>query len=137
MNRKKILGFLAGLLIAGVALAGGIPLLVEDNYSGVTNTATYTGAEGWLESVYVDVAASSTQTVTIASANETILTLTSLAADGMYRPRLTTHGNTGVAVAVNTNDFVRAYLDGETITVTVVASSAATNDVTVRLSISK
>ena len=95
----------------------------------VTNT-TLGEYSGYLESVYVDIPAASTCTVTIATADETLLTLTGITADAMYRPRYTAHSAIGGVLAIATNDAVMKCLAGEKLTVIVNSNSTSTNDAT-------
>jgi hypothetical protein len=94
---------------------------------------------GELESVYVDVTASKTQTVAVASAYGTALSQ-SFTADGVRYPRIQLHNASGVAQTVvdagtNTNAVLGKFpMAGPiTVTVTPAANSTGTNTTAVTL----
>lgn len=132
---RKVLQFLVvvGLLV-GAALfcyGDGDPVLVEDGYEGVDVTGSIKVVQAEIDSIYIDVAASSTQVVTITTSDETILTATDVTADAAYRPRVVVCGVTGSSLDGTTNAYEKFFIMSDTITVTVDASSTTTNDVTV------
>jgi hypothetical protein len=99
MNRLRTL--LAGVLLAGVGLADvdnkDFNIAVVGN---TTNSASYV-IRGALEGVYVNVPAGTmTGTVTVATAHETLFTR-AITADGIYRPRVSTHTTAGAAATFN------------------------------------
>jgi len=111
------------VVLAGVSSQ---KVVVEDNYSGVTNAVTTKKLIGYVESITIDVSGTSTQTVTVASGDTTILTATDVAADTTYRVRFPASDDAGATVAGTTN--IQHMLVNEAVTVTVVASSTSTND---------
>jgi len=68
-----------------------------------TNTAAKTYViRGELESIYVDVPASATNTVVVTSEQGTLFSKSSIAADAWYLPRVATHTTAGAAATFNT-----------------------------------
>jgi len=98
---KKYGAFLVTLgLLAGVGFAA----MDDKDYNlsaatSETNSASYT-LRGVLHGVYVNAPANSTGAVTVATANETLFSR-SITADGMYRPRVSTHTTAGAAATFN------------------------------------
>jgi len=125
---KKILIPFLIIVFCGVVLAGGansIPLPVNGSVSGTIVTNTFgTAFNGYLESIYIDLDTTSavTQTVVIATSQETLLTDT-ISADTMYRPRYPINNSSGDVVAIATNDYTRAVLANEQLTITVTTAS--------------
>lgn len=132
---KKILIGLVATLSAVLCLAGGgsdtTPQLIEDCSAGVTNSVTTINRfNGDLYGVYIDVAAGATNTVTIATAKETVLTATDVASDGWYRPVTTADNAAGAEIAT---EYIPYLLVAEPLTITVTTSDAGTNDVAVTI----
>lgn len=102
-----------------------------------TNTAAKTYViRGELESIYVDVPASATNTVVVTSEQGTLFSKSSIAADAWYLPRVATHTTAGAAATFvgGTNDtanvwYSKAAMAGP-ITVTVTGANAALTNVT-------
>ena len=98
---KKYGAFLVTLgLLAGVGFAA----MDDKDYNlsaatSATNSASYV-LRGVLHGVYVNAPANSTGAVTVATANETLFSR-SITADGMYRPRVSTHTTAGAAATFN------------------------------------
>lgn len=103
--------------------------IIADCHLATTNTAETVQLNGYLESFYIDVAAGSTQVVTIATTNETLLTVT-LSTDATYRPRIEACTVAGASLG-GTNDYERFLLCSEKLRITVTSTSTATNDVSV------
>jgi hypothetical protein len=88
-------------LLAGVGFAA----MDDKDYNlsaatSATNSASYV-LRGVLHGVYVNAPANSTGAVTVATENETLFSR-SITADGMYRPRVSTHTTAGAAATFNT-----------------------------------
>jgi hypothetical protein len=66
---------------------------------GVTTNKSYV-MRGTLHGIYINAPSGSTGTVTVATAHETLFTR-SITADGMYRPRVSTHTTAGAAATFN------------------------------------
>jgi len=102
-----------------------------------TNTAAKTYViRGELESIYVDVPASATNTVVVTSEQGTLFSKSSIAADAWYLPRVATHTTAGAAATFvgGTNDtanvwYSKAAMAGP-ITVTVTGENAALTNAT-------
>jgi N-methylhydantoinase A/oxoprolinase/acetone carboxylase beta subunit len=126
---KKLFISACSILVPVILLAGvsSQKVVVESNYSGVTNSVTTKKLIGYVDSIFIDISGTSTQTVTVASGDTTVLTATDVTADTVYRVRFPAHDSAGSAVAGTTN--IQHMLVNETLTVTVVASSTTTNDV--------
>ena len=98
---KNVL-ILAACLLASVGFAQ----MDDKDYNiavvgSTTNTASYV-LRGALEGVYVNVPAGTlTGTVTVATEQETLFTR-AITANGMYRPRVSTHTTAGAAATFNT-----------------------------------
>ena len=97
---------LVTLLAAFVMLAGvGLADMDSKDYNiavigNTTGSASYV-VRGELEGVYVNVPAGTmTGTVTVATSQETLFTR-AITADGMYRPRVSTHTTAGAAATFN------------------------------------
>lgn len=93
------------LLAAALCVGAAYGAMDDKDYTfsatnGVTKTNTYT-LRGVLHGVYVDVpAGTQTGTVTVATEHETLFTR-AITADGMYRPRVSTHTTAGAAATFN------------------------------------
>lgn len=119
-------------LFASLAFANGIKVVVEDtSAAGAVSATTPLVLNGYVDAIVVDVAADTTQTVAVATSDETIFT-GSVTADGVYRPRAALVGSTNAALS---GVFDRFYLVQDALTVTVTASSVPTNDVNVYIKI--
>jgi len=129
----KFIGIFASLLLAGFAMADGTPAVSIVNQVGVTNTVVgeYTYS-GYIDVIYVDVTGVTTGTLTIASADETLLTAT-VTADATYRPRFITHNSSGVALAGGTNGYDRALLASEKLTYTLSETAGVTNSYSIKV----
>lgn len=132
---KKYLFTVVGVLLATVVLvvAKGNrwpATTVESCHLATTNAGETVQLNGYLDSVYVDIAAGTTQTVTIATTNETIITLTAITADAVYRPRIAAANVVGGSLGV-TNAQERFLLCSEKLRITVETTSLTTNDVSV------
>lgn len=96
----KIVLILAACLLASVGFAA----MDDKDYTfsctnGVTKTNSFV-LRGVLHGIYVNAPANSTGAVTVATAHETLFTR-SITADGMYRPRVSTHTTAGAAATFN------------------------------------
>ena len=109
------------MMIAGIAFAGenSVRVVAEGVKSGttVTNTTTHLFT-GQLESIYVDVTAPATNTVTI-SGKEGQLFQATMTADTIYRPRYAVVDSSGATVGSVTNQATKHLLVGEPLTVVV------------------
>ena len=102
-----------------------------------TNTAAKTYViRGELESIYVDVPASATNTVVVTSEQGTLFSKSGIAADAWYLPRVATHTTAGADATFvgGTNDtanvwYSKAAMAGP-ITVTVTGENAALTNAT-------
>jgi len=126
-------------LLAGIVLLAGVGFADMDNkdyniavIGNTTGSASYV-VRGELEGVYVKVPAGTmTGTVTVATSQETLFTR-AITADGMYRPRVSTHTTAGAAATFvgGTNNvanpwYSKAAMAG-IVTVTVVQDGPGTN----------
>jgi hypothetical protein len=114
-----------------------------------TNSATYV-LRGTIESVYVNVPANTTNTVTITSDQGTIFTKASITADAQYFPRAAAHTTAGAALTwtevssagvtntVTTTQFYDKIAVAGPVKVTVVGQTdTTTNTVTTTIIINK
>lgn len=134
--KKLIIGWMVVLVACAVFAGSGTkaPFFIEDCAANVTNSVTRVNRfDGRVDTVYIDVAAGATNTVTLSTATETILTATDVTTDTMYRPRVTTQTTTGVDNGVTNTAFF--YLISDIVTVTVTSSDLGTNNVTVTLGV--
>jgi archaellum component FlaF (FlaF/FlaG flagellin family) len=121
-------------LMAGFAFAGADAKVIEvqntssNAASVVSNTYKFSG---YLESIHIDVEAATTQTVVIATADDTLLTATAVTADTTYRVRYPITDAAGAAVGTITNQATRHLLVQEPLTVTVTSTQPTTNNVIV------
>lgn len=133
---KKTLAIVAGLLV----FASGVKADMWDTDFAIAAVSTNATAKtvtlrGELHSVYVDVAAGSTGTVTVASAQGTLFTKTALTTDTWFHPRVVEQTTAGVNITevigsdTNTASYGKAAMAGP-ITVTVTQETAATNTAT-------
>ena len=118
----KRLIVLAALLVATAAHANDILQWVTFGFT-FTNDAnqatTISNLQGTVERVAVDVSASSTNNMTIVSSgkvDETLLSLSAVAADAVYRPVKPNHSENGAVGETNTP--VALYRENVTVTVT-------------------
>lgn len=134
---KKVLSIALVALCAGFAVAGmdGLPLSVS-----VIGTATGTASRvirGELEGIYINVAAGSTQTVTLATSEQTLFTKATITADTWYPLRYALYGSTGSALTFvgGTNNTANAWYGkaplAGLVTLTVIGECATTNTTTV------
>lgn len=93
-------------LLAGIVLLAGVGFADMDNKdfaiaaaNGVTTNKSYV-MRGTLHGIYINAPSGSTGAVTVATAHETLFTR-SITADGMYRPRVSTHTTAGAAATFN------------------------------------
>ena len=128
-----------GTLLAAFVMLAGVGLADMDSkdyniavIGNTTGSASYV-VRGELEGVYVNVPAGTmTGTVTVATAHETLFTR-AITADGMYRPRVSTHTTAGAAATFvgGTNNvanpwYSKAAMAG-IVTVTVAQDGPGTN----------
>ncbi len=129
---KKILIPVILAVAVGICLAGAEKNMevIEDTSttSAKTNTTTH-AYSGYLESIYIDIPAASTCTVSVATSQQTLLTATSISADTLYRPRYVAHDAAGGIYQIATNSAVAACLALDKLTFVVTSNAAATNDV--------
>ena len=123
------------MLPALVAIAGGSFALSVATTTSALSTATQASAEGFIESIYVDVTAGATGAVSLRDAKGyVIFTNAAVTADTMFHPRVPIQTQAGAAVT-GTGQWDRVYVDGEPLTFTVLESGvASTYIVTVRVS---
>ena len=94
--------------------------------AGETNSSTL-AVRGELEGIYIDVAASSTQTVTVASDQQTLYTKAAITADVWVPLRYVQYDGSGVVLTSGTTSnsvYGKAPLAGD-ITVTIIDASGA------------
>jgi hypothetical protein len=128
---KYLLTGLALIASCAFLAAGEFSVVLEDTSGALAVSATFPPIEGYIESIVLDVAGSTTQVLSVVTSDETILTATATA-DGVYRPRIigVTTGNSTLG-ANGIGD--KIYIASEVLTVTVTPSSVPTNDVTVTI----
>ena len=128
-----------GVLLAACVMLAGVGLADMDSkdyniavIGNATNSASYV-VRGELEGVYVNVPAGTmTGTVTVATSHETLFTR-AITADGMYRPRVSTHTTAGASATFvgggnNTaNTFYDKAAMAGIVTVTVAQDGPGTN----------
>lgn len=127
---KKILIGLSVILLSVAGFAGDgskVSYTSTGNAIGVTNVITTKKFYASLYSIHFDVAAGTTNSVVVASPTETILTKT-VTADDTFRPWTQIDNTSGAAVTTVYEEFL---LEGEPLTVTIIASDPGTNDVKV------
>jgi hypothetical protein len=126
----------ATLAFASGVRADGVSVVVPDCGVSVTNTATTSQLNGFLDTVQIVLATAYTGTVTITRPGvETVLTASAISStNNVYRPRCQPHNVVGAAIGGGTNDYERVYLSAEKLQVTV-TSVHNTNDVTLRFKI--
>jgi hypothetical protein len=102
--------------------------------AATTNVASQTYViRGQIEGIYADVAANKTQTVAVATVEDTVLSK-SLTADEMFYPRIVGNNDSGAS----TNVFASFVSAGDvTVTVTPAANTTGTNTTTVTVIYSK
>ena len=96
-----------GTLLAAVVMLAGVGFGAMDDKdfsiaaaNGETTSKSYV-MRGTLHGIYINAPSGSTGAVTVATAHETLFTR-SITADGMYRPRVSTHTTAGAAATFNT-----------------------------------
>ena len=131
---KKLLIALMVVLCACGAFAGAggsdsTGNVITNCHDGVTNTLTTINRfNGDLYGVYINVASGATNTVTLATAKETVLTATDVVADAWYRPVTKADTEAGVEIAA---EYVPFLLVNEPLTITVTTTDLGTNSVEV------
>lgn len=134
----------AGLLVALMLCVGAAYGSMDDKlYSiAVVSTATNSSSlvlRGELEAVHIDVPTGKTGTVTVATAQDTLLTKAGIAADVVYYPRVATHTTAAAAATFvgGTNNVANTWYTkpvmAGAVTVTVIGQAAGTNTFNVRL----
>jgi hypothetical protein len=120
------------MLGAAVVLAADrITLPKVSSVTGETNSITSPFAlDGFVEAIYVNVGASSTNTITVATPWETLLSVSGVTADTMYRVRVPTVTTAGSALSAS-NDYQRVLLASDKITVTVIGTQTGEVDTVV------
>ena len=130
---KNLFIIIASMLVASgaFALEDSKTIAVDDNAAGTTNAVTDSHRfVGTLESIFIDIVAGSTNTITIATPSETLLTATAVTADAVYAVRYPVSDAAGSAIA---DVYTKRILANEKITVTVVSGSVAANTVKVEV----
>ena len=97
--------------------------------NSVTNSLTFAGIQGYIEAIYVDIAAAdSTNAITVASGRDTILSAVSVAADTSFYPRIQAKGSDGNVISgVYARPFLASMGTGaDDVTVTITTSSVGT-----------
>ncbi len=125
-------------LLAGIVLLAGVGFADMDNKdftiaatNGATTDKSYV-MRGTLHGIYINAPSGSTGSVTVATAHETLFT-SSITADGMYRPRVSTHTTAGAAATFvgGTNNVANPWYDKAAlaglVTVTVAETGVGTN----------
>jgi len=130
---KKVLFIFIALMVVGAYAADMTTKTSTGNYNDITNTLTFKRLNGYLDAVFIDVASSTTQTITLATTDETILTLTDSVADSYDRIRVPVQNTVGANLSSASNAYERILLCSEVITATIVTSSPTTNDVTIKI----
>jgi hypothetical protein len=137
-----VIAFLALFAFAAMAGMDNVPYKVSV-IASETNSATYV-LRGTIESIYVDVADLSTNTVTITSDQGTIFTKAGITADTQFFPRVAGQTTAGVAYTFSTlgsdsggattNLFTSAQYDkiavAGPVKVTVIGQNASTTNTT-------
>lgn len=102
--------------------------------AATTNVATGTYVvRGQIEGIYADVTANKTQTVAVATVEDTVISK-SLSADAMFYPRVLGNDDSGAS----TNVFAQFVSAGDlTVTVTPAANTTGTNTTTITVIYSK
>ena len=135
----KNTGLIALAVSAFIAATASAQMADTDFAVGIvgTNTAAKTYViRGELESIYVDVPASATNTVVVTSEQGTLFSKSSIAADAWYLPRVATHTTAGAAATFvgGTNDTANVWYSkvamAGPITVTVTGENAALTNAT-------
>jgi len=131
---KKLMGILMVLAFAGISHGQQMASYTfSEDVVGTTTNSSAVVLRGEVYSVKVDVAASATGTVSIATAQSTVFSKASIAADATYFPLAAAHTTAGDAATFvgGTNDTANAVyrpipLAGS-VTCTVIGQSAGTN----------
>lgn len=139
--KREAIATIAGLVVCAAALvafAGGHRVDVEDTYTGVIATNTTSALTGYIESISVDVAAYSTQNVQVVTDDGliTILSVSAVAADATYRPRVPTQSIAGADLGTS-NHYEKIYVEAERLRCIVTGGSVPTNDVTFRIRVKR
>lgn len=133
--KKYFISLGIGLAISGAAIAQTMDTRVYTVTSIGTNAASQTFVlRGELESLYVDVTATKTQTVAVASAFGTAFSA-AITADAVYYPRVQEQTSAGAAItsgSTTNTSFGKFPMAGPvTLTVTPAADTTGTNTTTV------
>lgn len=139
--KKLILTVLVAVAILSPVFVEEASATMDDRDFTVSVIGTATGTvsyvlRGELEGIYIDIAAGSTQTVTLASSEQTLFTKAGVASDVWYSLRYPQYGSTGSALestgATTNTVYGKAPLAGDiTLTVIGAAGTTATNSTTV------
>jgi len=128
---KKILAILACLVVAGICFAR--PDGVRQQITGVASNTIATNAtgriEGFIDFIYIDLPLPWTGSVVVASAYETILNVSNVEADTIYRPRTTVDSTAGADYG--TNHLERFFLYNHTLTTRVITVAHPTNTINI------
>jgi hypothetical protein len=130
---KNLFVIIAAMLVASgaFALEDRLTIPVEDNAAGSTNVVTDSHRfVGTLESIFIDIVAGSTNTITVSTPSETLLTATDVIADAVYAVRYPVSNAAGAAIS---DVYTKRVLANEKITVTIVSGSVAANTVKVEV----
>lgn len=130
----KKFAFIAAMLMIAASAKAEMDSVKFTLSAATTNVADEAYViRGQIEGIYVDVTAGKTQTVAVATAQDTILSA-SITADGMYYPVQLGNNDSGAS----TNAFVRFPAAGDvTVTVTPAANTTGTNTTEVTVIYSK
>ena len=109
---KFFIALISSVLLVGLVIAGPDALTVElVSYPGHTNfTATTKNLNGSLDSIRLDIGSGSTGTMSVVIGSEIVFTNATLAADGIYRPRIGVCNNAGTSYSDVTNALLVPYV---------------------------
>ena len=132
---KKILAILACLVVAGICFAR--PDGVRLEITGVASNTIATNATGYIEGfidfIYVDVPNAWTGSVIVADRYETILNVSNISVDTIYRPRTTVDTVTGGEIVGATLTNAQFFLYNHTLTSRVITTVQPTNAMTLHI----
>lgn len=130
----KKFAFAAALMASVISAQAEMDSVKFTLSAATTNVASATYViRGQIEGIYADITAGKTQTVAVASVQDTFLSA-SITADGMYYPVQLGNNDSGAS----TNSFVRFPSAGDvTVTVTPAANTTGTNTTEVTVIYSK
>lgn len=132
---KFLIALASIVLFTGILIAENDAVkVVATSLTGTTNTTVTPHLSGKVDSIAIDTSTTSTGTVAITAGGETILGVSSITADAVYRPRIGVGSVAGVSYSDVTNNLLVPFLVvNEPLTITWAGNNATSQSVNITI----